>query len=50
MVSEDVARVFNGKLKPSQKLIDLSEILMQYMKCLEHKLFNREEVQHTNTN
>ena len=29
--------------------MELANILMQYMKCLEHKLISREEVQHTNT-
>ena len=41
---------FNGKLTSSYKLIDLSNIMMEYMKCLKHELFSREEVQHTNTN
>ena len=41
---------FIGKLTSSYKLIDLSNIMMEYMKCLKHKLFSREEVQHTNTN
>ena len=41
---------FNGKLTSSCKFIDLLNILMQYMKCLKHKLFSREEVRHTNTN
>ena len=40
----------NGKLTSSYELIDLSDKLMQYMKCLKHKLFSREEVQHTNIN
>ena len=45
----DVARVFNGKLTSSYKRIDQSNILMQYIKCLEYRLFNKEKVQHTKT-
>ena len=50
MVSENVGRFFKRKTNIFVKLIYLSNILMQYMKCLEHKLFNRDEVQDTNTN